>query len=116
MQKNRKQNNMANNYNDPTKTGPQGLKGLNYLGYDPNTSGVIPLDKDQYAIENFLNKRFSDYDNASTYYKAEEVADDMGWGDSVYDDNAFLGTLSQDVIQNRRADLQSAGVQLLMVL
>lgn len=104
---------MANNYNDPTKTGPQGLKGLNYLGYDPNTSGVIPLDKDQYAIENFLKKRFSDYDNASTYYKAEEVADDMGWGDSVYDDNAFLGTLSQDVIQNRRADLQSAGVQLL---
>lgn len=102
---------MANNYIDPTKKGTQGLKGINQLGYDPTTSG-FPLSNEEAALLGNLNKKFSDYDDSSLYYNPQ-VQPDSNWGDSVYDDNIYIGNLDQDVIQNRRADLQSAGVQLL---
>lgn len=102
---------MANNYIDPTKKGTQGLKGINQLGYDPTTSG-LPLSNEEAALLGNLNKKFSDYDDSSLYYNPQ-VQPDSNWGDSVYDDNIYIGNLDQDVIQNRRADLQSAGVQLL---
>lgn len=102
---------MANNYIDPTKKGTQGLKGINQLGYDPTTSG-LPLSNEEAALLGNLNKKFSDYDDSSLYYNPQ-VQPDSNWGDSVYDDNIYIGNLDQDVIQNRRADLQGAGVQLL---
>lgn len=103
---------MANNYIDPTEKGIEGLKGINRLGYDPTTSGGLPLSNEEAALLGTLNKKFSDYDDSSLYYNPQAVPD-MGWGDSVYDDNAYIGNLDYDVIQNRRADLQGAGVQLL---
>lgn len=102
---------MANNYIDPTKKGTQGLKGINQLGYDPTTSG-LSLSNEEAALLGNLNKKFSDYDDSSLYYNPQ-VQPDSNWGDSVYDDNIYIGNLDQDVIQNRRADLQGAGVQLL---